>query len=402
MRLIPLSFSGSSIATTLSLKGCATFTSVSQLSHLYAHEGTYSISVVASNNVSNQYYSFIYSVINVPTLPPQFFTTPAVLSYPFKNAFLYVSFCGGTNVLMQSNFNETPGVITYYPVTCFGDIHYPDKSISAVGVYVASVLCDTTLTNPVVTTTTREVDVPIPNALLVGAKIALIPTADSNSTNHYVNLKFALCYTDGATIPYRQDINVNYGDGNSYSENLLTCNASATDGTLPCPKSYTFCATIPANSYTTIGNVTASATISNLVNSRFISFNFFIYLYPHIHNLTNSLYAIPFGVSQSVPNASNYWPLINSPYYPLEQPIWFVSTLESGIEAQVTYWWNFGDGTFTVTNMPYVLYQYANPGTYEISLNASNPVSNEQTGIIQNQLSSGINQSSIIIVQRCF
>ena len=169
---------------------------------------------------------------------------------------------------------------------------------------------------------------------------------------------------------------------------------------MPCPSGSTFCSIIPLNSYTIVGNLTASATLSNLVNQVVVSYNLFIY--SQIHNLTDSLYAIPFGATQSAPNPSNYWPLINIPYYPLERPLWFVSFLQFGTETPVTYWWNFGDGTYNITSIPYVLHQYVNPGTYIISLNTSNPVSNEQTGNIQNQLIPGINQTGTLFIQRLY
>lgn len=191
----------------------------------------------------------------------------------------------------------------------------------------------------------------------------------------------------------------NYGDGNTYSILNYLCNVSAADQSLQCPTGYSFCIGIPFNSYTGFGNMTASATLYNsLYNQMNASLNFFIY--SQIHNLTDSLYVMPFGFTQSAPNSANYWPLTNVPFYPLERPIWFVSTLQFGTETPVTYWWNFGDGSYNITTAPFVLHQYANPGTYNIKLNTSNPVSNDETNFIENQFLNGVNQTTSIIVQR--
>lgn len=386
---------------TLSLKGCVTFTSLQTLSHTYAQAGNYSISVIASNSVSNRSYSFTHSVIEVPS-SPQFVNLPSVLPFPYPNSSIifYFTFGTGTNLYLQSNLSQTPGTVEYTQFNHSGNIQFPANAVNYPGDYVLSLSYDTTITNSQSISAIVEVDALIPSPILCGDQFALIPTADPNPSNHYVNLKFALCYLNGSIIPFRQDMSFDYGDGHSYSISNYSCNASAADPKMPCSNGYIFCTGIPYNTYSTLGNLTASATLSNLRNQVNVSFTFFIY--SQIHNLTDSLYVIPFGVTQSAPNPSNYWPLMNIPYYPLENPIWFVSTLQFGTETPVIYWWDFGDGSFNITSIPYISHQYMNPGTYRISLNTSNPVSNEQTGTIQNHLKTDVNQSTVIIVQRSY
>ena len=52
-----------------------------------------------------------------------------------------------------------------------------------------------------------QVNAPIPTSYLSGVLFVLFPTADPNPANHYVNLKYALCYINGAIIPLRQNLN---------------------------------------------------------------------------------------------------------------------------------------------------------------------------------------------------
>lgn len=394
LRLIPLSFSGTTIATTLSLSGCASFTSPPPLTHTYTQAGTYSISVSASSTVNSQSYSFNYTVIEFPS-SPQFSNLPNVLSYPFPITFLNFTFATGTNLVLQSNFNQTTGTVMYFESNHSGIIQFPANSVTSKGDFELSLMYDTTLTNPITITSIIEIDVPIPTAQIVGLPLALNPTADPNPANHYVNLKFILCYKTGAMLPRRQNMNFSYGDGRSLLFTNFTCNASAADTSLQCPSNYSFCFEIPPNSYIIMGNLTASANLFNLHNQINASFNFFIY--SQIYNLTDSLYAMPFGITQSSPNTTNFWTPSNIPYYPLERPIWFLSELQFGTETPVSYWWSFGDGTYNITFEPFILHQYTSPGSYKIILNTSNPVSNERTNLIFNN---AINRTSSITVQR--
>lgn len=190
-------------------------------------------------------------------------------------------------------------------------------------------------------------------------------------------------------------MNFSYGDGHSYSISNYTCNTSAADTSLQCPTGNSFCIGIPSNSYTLLGNLTAAATLYNPRNQTLVSFNFFIY--SEVHNVTDSLYVMPLGVSQSAPDTSNYWRPSHIPYFPLERPIWFVSRLQFGSETPVSYWWSFGDGSYNITAEPFVLHQFPTPETYVIILNTSNPLSSDQTEFIS---LNSVNQTSSIVVQR--
>ena len=396
MKIVPLTYSGTTLATTLSVGGCIPFTSLPLITHTYSYPGAYTITVSASNPASSLVsYSMIHNVIELPSGPMFSSAIPTIL-FPFPETSFGFRFTSGTQLTLQGFLNGTiSSNFSYNSSSRSGVIVFSAGTLGGLGDFSLQLLYVSPLTNPSTINTIVSVDTLIPSATLIGSQIALLPTSDPNIANHIVALNFGLCYTNGALVPYRQWMNISFGDGTVNNAYSFQCDSSQSN---QCPSNYSFCSYTPSRNYSTSGNLTVSVSIYNLLSSRTVIFNFFIY--SQITGLRESLFVMPLGATQTAPNTSNYWPLINSPYYPIEQSVWLIASMAYGGDTPATYWWSFGDGNSTVTSNPYVQYTYSNPGLYIVSLNASNPLSSIKTSSIFNQLSSSSSVTDYIIVQR--
>lgn len=338
-----------------------------------------------------------HNVVELPSSPTFAAAIPTIL-FPFPQTAIGFSFAAGTQLTVQGSLNGTSASnCSYNSSSRSGVLLFPAGTVSAPGDFQLQLLYVSPLINPATINVIVAVDTIVPAAALVGAPIALLPTSDPNVANHFVALRFAMCYASGSLTPYRQWMNVSFGDGTALEALSFQCDSS--QSIAQCPANYSFCAYTPSRNYSTTGNITASVTIYNALSNRTAAFNFFVY--SQITGLSESLYVIPVGENQAAPNASDYWPLMNTPYYPLEQSIWLVAHMSYGSETPVTYWWDFGDGNSTVTPNPYTQHSYSSPGLYMISLNVSNPLSSAQTALVANQQSAGASVTGYILVQRC-
>lgn len=102
--------------------------------------------------------------------------------------------------------------------------------------------------------------------------------------------------------------------------------------------------------------------------------------------------------------------ILQSPYYPLENYIWFSANSTHGFEIIAVLpnsKWSFGDGGSAngyfdlKLNKFFVYHKYKNPGVYNVSLNVSNICNTVLVQSVMNyDLNGDFTESSYIIVQR--
>ena len=275
---------------------------------------------------------------------------------------------------------------------------YPGTFLTSVKVFNYRVDCSNqtlALASPV------QVDYPLPAYYLTGNPLSLMPHPNYTTSTHYAYRNFQLCIQANASVPIYPQFNFSFGDGTWKSGNF-TCNASSllSKDYNYCPANYSFCAYTPYHSFYLWGSVHTSASLWNFLNSVSVEFTHFIY--SQVKDLQDMTYAIDSNTPVSIRGPNTLWQIKYTPYYPLQSSIWFVANLSYGPETNLTYYWSFGDGNYSISNSPFATHKYAAPGNYTVILNASNPLSSQKVNtIVNSDPSNTFVATGVIIIQRC-
>ncbi|XP_013386006.1 uncharacterized protein LOC106155635 isoform X2 [Lingula anatina] len=205
------------------------------------------------------------------------------------------------------------------------------------------------------------VQVPVDGFKLTGPSMGMVLEPE-----WMIEMEFHLLHENGVLLPSDAFYNISFGDGNSTEVRPLEVSTNMT-GNLT---DYSFYISF-SHRYYRGDRYTVSVEIFNLASK--VIYPFVIDIYEKITNLqwevysfetVNSIdvYSIGFGPQQD--------------YFPLEKYVYMnASTTKGG--GSVNYTWNLGDGSGTQTKFgdPTFAYLFLNPGTYNVTLNASNPLS---------------------------
>ena len=165
------------------------------------------------------------------------------------------------------------------------------------------------------------------------------------------------------SFPTDANITVDYGDGLSVTWPL----ADNSDG-MTSPTHHVVGRFQHPVGYMSSGQPLVQVTIENLVSVQVM--NFSVKLFTGIVGLEKQVFIFDNETGDTGSGMGK-----NKSYYPLEESILFQVGISNG--SEVYYKWAFGNGqTVTVYEIPYYVYEYDTPGTYNVSLNASNVLDN--------------------------
>ncbi|XP_023932840.1 uncharacterized protein LOC106163484 [Lingula anatina] len=188
---------------------------------------------------------------------------------------------------------------------------------------------------------------PIQNLSISGRKFSLRPIPEGK-----VNATFALQVE--APLPTDAIFVVEFGDGTpSQPATGLLCNFSSADKCLEV-----------SHIFTQPGDFTVTVFAWNLVSNVTAHFNHSVF--DKISGLHKVLF---YGNDSSGGHGDSHI------YFPSHEPITFVSNQTSGTD--LTYFWDFDDGSVHSTTVNEVIHVYSEPKEYAVTLNASNPMDSE-------------------------
>ncbi|XP_038066716.1 uncharacterized protein LOC119736779 [Patiria miniata] len=137
--------------------------------------------------------------------------------------------------------------------------------------------------------------------------------------------------------------------------------------------------------YNETGKFTAAAHIANPASFQNLMVEFWIY------KVVSDLQAFLKYNEFSVGNFTSGDPALDQQpfvadglFIPIDHAVVLVATFASG--NGLTFTWDFGEtpGLHTITDEPREIYKYNDPGVYNVTLNASNPISHMTTGVTVN------------------